>query len=216
MEGMGGMDMGTEAPFRPINMKLARALWYAIAACVGLLTSIRLAGLWEARRRRERFARNPYSTPSRPRGKASQAFATVTAMTREIAYSQPLYFAGRVSKHFTPLAAGQWAILLLYWSVLLAFLWSGTIIPPDDPMYPYKWEKPAFRAAWISVSQVPFVYLLSCKFNPISLMTGISYERFNWLHRWAARTVFMTVSMHLQAFPPFFLLLCAPELTSAR
>lgn len=66
--------------------------------------------------------------------------------------------------------------------------------------YGYKWEKVGFRAAWVSVSQIPFIYLLSCKFNPISILTGISYERFNWLHRWAARTVFLTVIVHWSFF----------------
>lgn len=67
-------------------------------------------------------------------------------------------------------------------------------------MYGYKWEIVAYRAAWVSVTQIPFVYLLSCKFNPITLLTGISYERFNWLHRWAARTVFLTIIVHWSFF----------------
>jgi hypothetical protein len=67
-------------------------------------------------------------------------------------------------------------------------------------MYAYKWEKVGFRAAWVSVSQIPFIYLLSSKFNPISMLTGISYERFNWLHRWAARTVFLTIIVHWSFF----------------
>lgn len=194
MEGMGGMDMGTDGPFRPTNMRLAHGLWYGITAFVGLLTAFRLIVAFESYRRRKLFLRHPRSVPSRPRGRLSQALATATAVAREASYSQALYFGGRISKHFSPLPTGQWMILLLYWAVLLAFLWHGTIIPSSDPMYAYKWEKPAFRAAWVSVSQIPFVYLLSCKFNPISLLTGISYERFNWLHRWAARTVFVTVS----------------------
>lgn len=70
----------------------------------------------------------------------------------------------------------------------------------DDPLYAYRWEKVGFRAAWVSVSQIPILYLLSCKFNPITLLTGISYERFNWLHRWAARTLFLTVVVHWSFF----------------
>lgn len=57
-----------------------------------------------------------------------------------------------------------------------------------------------YRAAWVSMTQIPFIYLLSCKFSLITLLTGISYERFNWLHRWAARTVFLTIIVHWSFF----------------
>jgi len=67
-------------------------------------------------------------------------------------------------------------------------------------MYAYKWEIVGFRAAWVSVTQLPLIYLLGCKINPISMVTGISYERFNWLHRWIARTLFLTVIVHWSFF----------------
>jgi NAD(P)H-flavin reductase len=79
-------------------------------------------------------------------------------------------------------------------------LWSNTILTKGSSEYVYKWEKVGYRAAWISVTQIPFIYLLSCKFNPISILTGISYERLNWLHRWTARTVFLTLIVHWSFF----------------
>ncbi|RMY30190.1 hypothetical protein D0866_08170 [Hortaea werneckii] len=93
-----------------------------------------------------------------------------------------------------------WLILAMYWTVILVFLWSGTILKPSDPSYAYKWEKVGFRAAWVSITQIPLIFLLSTKFNLFSLLTGISYERLNWIHRWTARTVFLTVIVHWSFF----------------
>jgi hypothetical protein len=196
---MGGMTM-SGGIFTPVDKMYARALWYAIAACVALLTLIRIARVVESRRRLRASRRDPTVVSSRPRGRISQAFATATAMTREMVYPQPVYFTGPVFKYFSPLPVGKWLLLIVYWIVLLSFLWTDTILQPGDKMYAYKWEKVGFRAAWVTVSQVPFVYLLSCKFNPISLLTGISYERFNWLHRWAARTMWLTAIVHWSFF----------------
>lgn len=79
-------------------------------------------------------------------------------------------------------------------------LWANVIMTPSSSMYAYKWEKVAFRAAWVSVTQLPLLYCLSGKFNIVSLLTGVSYERINWLHRWVARTMFLTVIVHWSFF----------------
>jgi len=79
-------------------------------------------------------------------------------------------------------------------------LWTNVFLSPSSDLYGYKWEKPAFRAAWVSVTQIPLVYALSSKFNLISIITGISYERLNWLHRWVSRTLFLTVIVHWAYF----------------
>ena len=75
--------------------------------------------------------------------------------------------------------------------VIALFLTVGSII--DDAYY---WERIGFRAAWVSVTQVPFVFLLGGKVNVISLLLGSSYADVNWLHRWVSRTLFVTVTVH--------------------
>ena len=194
--GLGGMDMSSEGPFRPTNHKIALGVWYGIAGIVSVLTLTRIIRIFESRHRQRLHQKDPHCIPSRPRGFLTQAFATAIAILREISYSQPIYFTGRFSKYLSPLPLGRWLILAFYWVVLLCSLWSNTILSPSSSMYGYKWEIVAFRAGWVSVTQIPFIYLLSCKFNPISILTGISYERFNWLHRWAARTMFLTIIVH--------------------
>ncbi|SMR59069.1 unnamed protein product [Zymoseptoria tritici ST99CH_1E4] len=196
MDMSGGMNMGRGLS----NEEYARRYWYGIAGCVGLLAVIRVAKSLQTRWRLSDSKRGIQSIPSRPQSSFSKAYATTTATCREVLYPQPVHFTGRFSRFFTPLPIGRWLLLIIYWIVLLSFLWQNNIIPKDDPLYLYRWDKVGYRAAWVSVTQVPFIYLLSCKFNPISLLTGISYERFNWLHRWAARTLWLTVIVHWSFF----------------
>lgn len=91
-------------------------------------------------------------------------------------------------------------IIALYWLTILIMLFQDTILQPDDEMYVYRWEKMGYRAAWISITQMPFIYLTATKLNPLSLLSGISYERLNYIHRWASRTLFITVIFHWSYF----------------
>jgi len=121
-------------------------------------------------------------------------------MFREISYPHPFRFSGPILKFFTPPTVGQCLVLLCYWVMILIMLWSNVLLTPASSLYAYKWEIVGFRAAWVSITQLPLIYCLSCKINVISLITGISYERLNWLHRWVARTLFLTVIVHWSFF----------------
>jgi NAD(P)H-flavin reductase len=62
-----------------------------------------------------------------------------------------------------------------------------------DPDY---WERIGFRSAWISLTQVPLVYLLSSKASVLGFLVGSSYDHLNWLHRWVSRTLLVSVTVH--------------------
>ena len=79
----------------------------------------------------------------------------------------------------------------MYMAIITLFLTTASIL--DDAYY---WERIGFRAAWVSVTQVPFVFLLGGKVNIISLLLGSSFADVNWLHRWVSRTLFVTVTIH--------------------
>jgi hypothetical protein len=142
----------------------------------------------------------PSGVPSRPHNVVSQAYDTVNSIFREMAYPQLYWLDGPVTRFLNPPSLGKCLLLVSYWVVLLIFLWSNTLLKPSSSDYAYKWEIVGFRAAWVSVTQLPLIYCLSCKINVISLITGISYERLNWFHRWAARTLFLTVIVHWSFF----------------
>ncbi|KAI4154990.1 MAG: hypothetical protein LQ340_001279 [Diploschistes diacapsis] len=212
--GMSGMDSDGAGLFTPENMGIAQTLWYIVAAFVGFLALLRVLRIFVARWRYvrtsttvkvtdrysvRRIRLRPDATPSKPDNYLTQAHATATAVLREMSYGQPWMLKGRF-RHFTPPSAGRCLVIAAYWLIILSMLWSNVMLQPDDPLYGYKWEKVAFRAAWVSVTQVPFLFCLACKLNVVSLLSGISYERLNWFHRWASRTIFLTVIVHWSFF----------------
>lgn len=220
MNGMvmgSGMDMGSAGLFKDTNMRIARLYWYLVAATVAVL-GLRRATEWIRRRNAYAFRdsatvshtdmrlsikilqRQPDAVPSRPDNIFSQAYDSANTICREMAYPQMYWLDGRLTRYLNIPSLGKCLLLLSYWVMLLIFLWNNTILTPSSPNYAYKWEIVGFRAAWVSVAQLPLIYCLSCKINVISLITGISYERLNWFHRWAARTLFLTVVVHWSFF----------------
>jgi NAD(P)H-flavin reductase len=119
-----------------------------------------------------------------------QAWATLTAVGREMSYPQ-LYVPVRYLSWMTPPPMGRVLILLVYWAVIIYMMTSNAII--KDVFF---WERIGYRNAWVTVTQVPLLYLLASKTNMIGFITGTSHERLNWLHRWVARTMFVTATVH--------------------
>lgn len=90
---------------------------------------------------------------------------------------------------------GRLILLFTYWLIILCMLFANSIISGA-----YYYEKIAFRAAWVSVSQVPLVVLLTSKNSIVGWLVNSSHERLNWLHRWVARTLLLTVTVHFAFF----------------
>jgi predicted ferric reductase len=66
---------------------------------------------------------------------------------------------------------------------------------PDDLK---QWEDIAYRAGFIAICQVPLVVLLPGKPNIIGFVTGVGYERLNFIHQWIARGLLLTVIIHVR------------------
>lgn len=133
---------------------------------------------------------NSVKYPTKPTNRYLQVWATLTAIGREISYPQ-LYVPTKYLSWITPPPMGRVICLFVYWAVIIYMMTSGAII--KDAFF---WERIGFRNAWVTVTQVPFLYLLSAKTSIIGLVAGTSYERLNWLHRWVARTMFVTATVH--------------------
>jgi len=56
------------------------------------------------------------------------------------------------------------------------------------------------RAGVMATSLMPFLYLLSGKFNLISFLTGIGYEKLNWLHQYLGVAVLTLALIHCIPF----------------
>lgn len=117
--------------------------------------------------------------------------ATATAIIREAnnATLAPLNFKGRNIRlptvGRTAIVAGNVVTLLVlcFYKFNLSDQWSFQDI--------------AYRTGCISVVQLPLIFLLAGKNNIIGWLTGTSYERLNWLHRWVARCLLLTTTIHM-------------------
>lgn len=119
-----------------------------------------------------------------------EIWATLTAVVREASYPQ-LYVHVRGLSWLTPPPLGRVIALLVYWIIIIYMMTSGAIV--HDVFF---WERIGYRNAWVTVTQVPLLYLLASKCSIMGLIVGTSHERLNWLHRWVGRTVLVTATVH--------------------
>ncbi|KAI1169809.1 ferric reductase like transmembrane component-domain-containing protein [Nemania sp. FL0916] len=180
----------TNPVFTSVNEVFARGYWYFVAATLILLASIRGINfaLGRIRLRRSKLVSVQY--PTRPSNRFQQTWATLTAVVREMSYPQ-LYIPTRYLSWMTPPPLGRVLVLLVYWAVIIYMMVHGAIIQDV-----YFWERIGYRNAWVTVTQVPLLYLLATKTNMIGYIIGTSHDRLNWLHRWVARTMFVTATVH--------------------
>ncbi|KAK3681756.1 hypothetical protein B0T22DRAFT_414772 [Podospora appendiculata] len=186
---MDGMTMGTSM-FQTTNMALANDFWYIIAGVMGTLAACRVVNYYKSRRRLRICAAKSVEFPTKPSNGFLEAWATLTAVIREASYPQ-LYVPGRWLSWMTPPPLGRIIALLIYWAIIIYMMTAGAII--DDAFF---WERIGYRNAWVTVMQVPLMYLLASKCSIIGIIAGTSHERLNWLHRWVARTMFVTATVH--------------------
>jgi NAD(P)H-flavin reductase len=128
--------------------------------------------------------------PTKPQNGFLQSYATATAIARELVNPE-VHFKNRWFSWLSPPPLGRSILILSYLAVILYMLLSDSIVKDA-----YYWERIGFRAAWISVTQVPFVFLLASKSSIIGVLSGSSHERLNFLHRWVSRTLLFTVTIH--------------------
>ena len=131
------------------------------------------------------------STPSKPKAAIFRTTATVTAIAREVVNASCTLRFSRAVRWTTPtlgrasLVAGELVLVLV-----LCFY----RLNPDDE---WQWESIGYRTGHIAVAQLPLVVLLAGKRSIVGYLVGSSYERLNWIHRWTARILFLTVTIHM-------------------
>lgn len=86
---------------------------------------------------------------------------------------------------------GRVVFLLCYWAIIIYMMVDKAIVFDFN-----FWERIGFRNAWVTVMQVPLLYLLASKCSILGFLAGTSYERLNWFHRWVGRTMFVTATVH--------------------
>lgn len=168
------------------NHAFARDYWYITAAIVALLGGIQTINTFQARSR----LRCTNTNPTVPLTRLAQTWATTTAIVREMSHPQ-LYIPIKGLRWTTPLPLGRILILFIYWAVVAYFM--AYDVSKKDVYY---WERIGYRNGWVTMAQLPMLYLLAMKINPVAHLIGTSHERINWLHRWVSRTMLITATVH--------------------
>lgn len=119
----------------------------------------------------------------------TKSVATVTAIFREATY--PQYSLSSIASWLKVPPIGTIQLLLVYLGFVLALEFIGNDIPGAQ-----HYTAIGVRAAWLAVAQMPLLILLVGKNNLVGLITGVSYERLNILHRWVARVLLLLATIH--------------------
>jgi hypothetical protein len=120
----------------------------------------------------------------------SRIVAAAAADFRKVTYPQasPVHH----SNLFSLPPFGIIILILVY----LGFVLGLEFVKQDVPGLQHR-QAIGVRAGWLTITQLPLLILLSGKANLIGLFTGVTYERLNVLHRWVARTMLLTATIHM-------------------
>ncbi|KAL8992373.1 MAG: hypothetical protein Q9169_007149 [Polycauliona sp. 2 TL-2023] len=193
---MAHMSMGAGIPSLP---SLQTSYWAAICTIIGVATLVNVYNKFLYRQRMS-AASSGRLFPSTPTAALPRMIATVYAMGREISYASFRFNA--FSKPWPRMSTLQSSrssptigrALMVCAELILVLILCFYKLDPNDQ---WQWESVGYRTGYIAIAQLPLVVLLAGKRNLIAWFTGTSYERLNWLHRWVARILFLTVTIHM-------------------
>ena len=113
------------------------------------------------------------------------------AISREITYMRvPLLLPARI--RCTAPTLGRVLLVGAEFVLLMVLCFYKT--NPNDQ---WQWEDLGYRTGPVALAQLPLIFILAGKKNIIGYLIGSSYERLSWLHRWTARSLFLTVTIHM-------------------
>ncbi|KAL9118047.1 MAG: hypothetical protein Q9187_005410 [Circinaria calcarea] len=185
--GSMGVSMGNGVPTLAYMQKM---YWAAAGAVVAFATIVNVLSKAIFRQRMMAVARGE-PEPAKPRRILSTAIATMTAITREMVDVGP--DTTLLRKYRLPLPTAGRTGLMVAETVTVLVLCFYKLNPQDQ----WQWEDIGYRIGVIATAQLPFLYALAGKHNIIGVLTGYSYEKLNWLHRWTARILLLTVTIHM-------------------
>ncbi|KAJ5092507.1 hypothetical protein NUU61_007377 [Penicillium alfredii] len=181
---MGAMSMGAGVPSL---FYLQKMYWAVVGSAIGAATLANVLNHAVAQHR----LHDSSLTPAKPKSLFFSTYATVTATTREVSYAtlHPLTIR-RHTIHFPPLGP----VLIILANLIVVLVLCFYKLETTDP---WKWEDVGYRTGFIAISQLPLIFLLAGRQNIIGFLAGTSYARLNWFHRWIARTLWLTATIHM-------------------
>jgi predicted ferric reductase len=166
--------------------------WAVVGSAVGVATLVNLYNHVLCRQRLS-AAKAGKQNPARPRSWLTLGIATIFALMRE-ASNYSLYIP--LKNHILRLPSVGRISLVVGNAVTLVVLCLYGL----DLTGRFTKQNVGFRCGDVTLGQLPLIFLLAGKNNIIGYLSGISYERLNWLHRWCARCMLLTATLHMGYF----------------
>ncbi|KAF2024347.1 ferric-chelate reductase [Setomelanomma holmii] len=185
MGSMGSMDM-------PALDKFPKFYWAVVGSAVSVAALVNLYNHVLCRLRLS-AANLGSPTPAKPASWFALGTATTYALARE-ALNFSLHIPLKNQTLRFP-SVGRVSLVLANAITLIVLCLYGL-----DLTGRFTKEDVAFRCGVVTVGQIPLIFLLAGKNNIIGYLSGVSYERLNWLHRWSARTMLLTATIHMGYF----------------
>ncbi|PGH27850.1 hypothetical protein AJ80_00400 [Polytolypa hystricis UAMH7299] len=128
----------------------------------------------------------------------ARAWSTVSAFFRRWLLPESFVsFFGHVTRLQVVLLAGILAYLLIF--SLVGIVYKTWVTPvKDSTLYNTRVGMAGFanRVGALAYALTPLTVALSTRENLLSLITGIPYQHFNFLHRWTGRIIFVQSCLH--------------------
>ncbi len=183
----GGMAMAL-----PALPEFPKFYYAVVGSAVAVATLVNVYNILLYRQRLSEV-KAKMASPAKPKSLFPLCNATLFALTREAAnFSIQLPLKNRFIRLPT---VGRTSLVLANVVVLLVLCFYGLNLTDQ-----FSKESVGFRCGVVSIGQLPLIFLLSGKNNIVGYFVGISYERINWLHRWAARCMLLTATIHMGYF----------------
>ncbi|KAI9047433.1 hypothetical protein LZ554_008877 [Drepanopeziza brunnea f. sp. 'monogermtubi'] len=172
-------------PFDALNVYGHYTTWYYVAM-VGLLTAVYLFHTWHDRK----SLRATSSSGSRP-----SALQKGQALFRFFSYRH--FAAGRAHWFGLPLSG-----VLVFLLATVLFMTLITFVPRPYYRGNYGYGSPplAIRSGFTAFACIPILIALAGKANLVTILTGISHEKLNIVHRWVAWISFALAWAHTIPF----------------
>ncbi|ODN74378.1 hypothetical protein L202_06789 [Cryptococcus amylolentus CBS 6039] len=146
----------------------------------------------------DRHASDPSSSPASGNGMRKRAgWATRQLRAIGAGWRNVMYLSRFPSWLYMPETVADAVWTLLYMGVYLFFGFHKT-----SSWFPMRNDNVANQFGVMSFSQLPLILLLVSKNNPISSLTGITYQKLNYLHRASSRLCLLTSWVHALLWTP--------------
>ncbi|ODQ64925.1 hypothetical protein NADFUDRAFT_83069 [Nadsonia fulvescens var. elongata DSM 6958] len=195
--GVGSYDAGHV----PRPGFLARIYWYIVGGFLAILTISniisKLVG-WNRRqlaRQKNKEVQGNQTSPAYTSSRLAKSyFAVVSTMREIINYTVPSIMVNG-KPLLSAYALGDIVVITSYLLLLtVLFLVKLGVNAPDN------FETFGYRGAWLSIGQLPLLIILAGRRSILGFLIGKDAASLNRYHRWVARGLLLTTSLHFLYF----------------